>query len=55
MFFTCGIVLLTLIVNGTTTGFVIRKLGLSKENDMSVRMLRKVLDEHNQKAAEFIT
>ena len=32
MFFTCGIVLLTLIVNGTTTGILIRKLGLAKEN-----------------------
>lgn len=32
MFFSAGIVLLTLIINATTTGFVVRKLGLSKEN-----------------------
>jgi len=54
MFFTCGIVLLTLIINGTTTGILIRKLGISKENEMSVRMLKKVLDEHEDKASEFI-
>lgn len=43
MFFTAGIVLLTLIVNGTTTGIVVRRLGLAKENEMSKRMLHKVL------------
>ena len=43
MFFTAGIVLLTLIVNATTTGCVVRALGLSKENEMSKRMLHKVL------------
>jgi len=31
MFFSAGIVLMTLVINGTTTGFVIRKLGLAKE------------------------
>lgn len=55
MFFTCGIVLLTLVVNGTTTGILVRKLGISKENEMSVRMLKKVLNEHSDKASEFIT
>ena len=49
MFFTSGIVLLTLIINGTTTGMVIRKLGLAKENEMSKRMLRQVLAGHNEK------
>lgn len=44
MFFTAGIVLLTLVINGTTTGFVVRKLGLSKESSTSKLMLRKVLD-----------
>ena len=43
MFHTAGIVLLTLIVNGTTTGIIVRKLNLAKENEMSVRMLQKVL------------
>lgn len=43
MFFTAGIVLLTLIVNATTAGLVVRKLGLAKENEMSIRMLHKVL------------
>lgn len=54
MFHTAGIVLLTLIVNGTTTGFVVRKLGLAKENEMSKRMLQKVLTQHDKKAGEFI-
>ena len=55
MFFTSGIVLLTLIINGTTTGMVIRKLGLAKENEMSKRMLRQVLAGHNEKTEQFIT
>ena len=44
MFFTAGIVLLTLVVNGTTTGWLITKLGMANENEMSKRMLRQVLD-----------
>lgn len=55
MFFTAGIVLMTLIINGTTTGMVIRKLGMVKENEMSKRMLAKVLEGHDQKTLEFIT
>ena len=39
MFFTAGIVLLTLLINGTTPGFVIRKLGLARENEVSLRIL----------------
>jgi NhaP-type Na+/H+ or K+/H+ antiporter len=54
IFFTCGIVLLTLIINGTTTGLVVRKLGISRENEMSVRMLKKVLGEHNERAVDYI-
>ena len=55
MFFTAGIVLLTLIVNAPTTGFIIKKLSLSKENQMAKRMLAKVLDEHKSHADEFIS
>ena len=44
MFFTAGIVLLTLVINATTTGFLIRKLDLTKESDTSKLMLRNVLD-----------
>lgn len=55
MFFTAGIVLLTLIINGTTTGFVLRKLNMVKENEISKRMLTQVLDSHDQRALEFIT
>ena len=54
MFFSAGIVLLTLVINGTTTGFVIRKLGLANESEMSKLMLRKVLDKHDKMADEFI-
>ena len=46
MFFSSGIVLLTLVINASTTGYLIRKLKLSPENEMSKRMLAKVLDEH---------
>ena len=32
LFFSAGIVLLTLVINATTTGFLIRKLELTKES-----------------------
>ena len=35
LFFTCMIVLLTLLINGNTTGILINKLGLSTENSVS--------------------
>ncbi len=54
IFFTCGIVLLTLIINGTTTGLVVKKLGISKENEMSVKMLKKVMSEHSSRETKFI-
>lgn len=54
MFFTAGIVLLTLLINANTTGFLIRKLGMSKESEMAKRMLRKVLSEHDEKVTQFI-
>ena len=54
MFFTAGIVLLTLVVNAPTTGLLIKKLKLAKESELSRAMLRKVLDEHNNYAEEYI-
>ena len=54
MFFSAGIVLLTLFINAPTTGFVVKKLQLSNENEMAKRMLAKVLDDHKGKAEEFI-
>ena len=54
MFFTAGITLMTLTINGTTTGMVVRRLGLAKENEMSKRMLHKVLSKHDKMAEEFI-
>ena len=54
MFFTSGIVLMTLVINAPTTGFVIKMLGLNQEHDMSIRMLRKVLEQHDAKTKEFI-
>ena len=47
MFFTSGIVLMTLVINAPTTGFVIRKLGLAKEQEMAIRMLKKHMDNHD--------
>ena len=54
MFFTAGIVLLTLVINAPTTGLLIKKLKLVKESELSRAMLRKVLDEHNDYAEEYI-
>ena len=54
MFFTGSIVVMTLVINGTTTGLLIKKLGLNKESEMSKRALRKVLDNHDNKSDEFI-
>ena len=48
LFFSAGIVLLTLVVNAPTTGFLISKLGLTAETEMSKRMVRKVLDGHKK-------
>ena len=55
MFFTAGIVLLTLVINAPTTGLLIKKLKLVKESELSRAMLRKVLDEHNDYAEEYIS
>ena len=46
---------MTLVINAPTTGFVIRKLGLAKEQEMAIRMLKKHMDNHDTKAKEFIT
>ena len=54
LFFSAGIVLLTLVVNAPTTGFLISKLGLTKETMMSKRMVRKVLDGHKKQTELFI-
>ena len=47
-----GIVLLTLVINGTTTGFIIKSLGLKKESKVSQQMLATVLDQHDDVAKE---
>ena len=54
MFFTSGIVLMTLVINAPTTGILIRWLGLAQEHDMSIRILQKVLEQHDAKTKEFI-
>lgn len=46
--------LLTLLINGTTTKALLKALGMSKEEEIAKRMLRKVLDEHDEKAIEFV-
>ena len=55
MFFSAGIVLLTLLINGTTTGFVIRMLDLARENQMTKLMLHKVLEKHEYYCNKYIT
>lgn len=47
-----GIVLLTLVINGTTTGFIIKSLGLKKESKVSQQMLAAILDQHDDVAKE---
>ena len=54
MFFTSGIVLMTLVINAPTTGLVIKRLELSQEHDMSIRMLKKVMDQHDETARNYI-
>ena len=54
MFFSAGIVFLTLVINATTTGFLVKKLDLTKESDTSKRMLRNVLDQHDERIEFFI-
>ena len=46
---------MTLVINAPTTGFVIRKLGLAKEQEMAIRMLKKHMDNHDTVAKKFIT
>ena len=47
-----GIVLLTLVINGTTTGFIIQKLGLKEESKVSQHMIAAVLEQHDDVAKE---
>ena len=47
-----GIVLLTLVINGTTIGFVIQKLGLKKESKVSQHMIATILEQHDDVAKE---
>ena len=54
MFFTSGIVFLTLVINAPTTGFLIKKLGLAKETDMSKLMLQNVLSDYDALTDKFI-
>ena len=54
MFFSAGIVFLTLVINATTTGLLIKKLDLTKESDTSKLMLRNVLCQHDEKIEFFI-
>ena len=53
LFYTCMIVLLTLLVNGNTTGFVINLLGLSNENLVSMNVMATRLEDHNNMTKEF--
>ena len=45
LFHVCGIVILTLFVNGMTAGFLLAKLGLSKESKISKKLMVDFLDE----------
>jgi NhaP-type Na+/H+ or K+/H+ antiporter len=53
LFYTCMIVLLTLLVNGNTTGIVINKLGLSTENLVTKSCIAKRLEDHNALTTKF--
>lgn len=39
LFHTSGIVLMTLLINGTTCGYLVRKLKLSKESKVSKKLM----------------
>ena len=45
LFHTSFIVILTLVINGTTTGYLVKALGLSAENDTTRRLLIDFFEE----------
>ena len=45
LFHTAGIAFLTLLINGTTTGFIIRKLGLSRTSVVKRKMMRNLIKQ----------
>ena len=47
LFYTCMIVLLTLLVNGMTTGLVIKALGLQSENMIVKSVMARRLQDHD--------
>lgn len=52
VFFTGGVVFLTLIVNGSTTQFLLRLLGMDKTTDIKMRIVDYTRYEMNNKALE---
>jgi NhaP-type Na+/H+ or K+/H+ antiporter len=45
IFHTAGIAFLTLMVNGTTTSFLVKKLGLSRISEVKKKIMKNVLKQ----------
>jgi hypothetical protein len=54
IFHTSGIAILTLVINGTTTGFLIRKLGLTRMTNVKKKMLRNLIVAYKKQVREEI-
>ncbi len=55
LFHTAGIALVTIIINGTTTGFLIRKLGLSKvTTPLKMKLMDNLIDQVTDEVEKLI-
>jgi hypothetical protein len=54
IFHTAGIAIMTLVINGTTMGFLVRKLGLMRMSEVQKKMLKNVVQAYKKEAAEKI-
>ena len=54
MFHISGIVLLTLTINGMTTGYVIKLLGLKEESKTTQKMIKEILNNHSNVTEKLI-
>ncbi|CAI2372737.1 unnamed protein product [Moneuplotes crassus] len=54
IFHTAGIAILTLVINGTTMGFVIRKLGLMRISEVKKKMLKNIVKAYRKEVGEVI-
>jgi CRP-like cAMP-binding protein len=54
IFHTAGIAIMTLIINGTTTGWVVRKLGLMRMSNVKKKMLKNLIKAYRLEVNEVL-